>query len=54
MVSEHGLDPAVGTEELVDFPAKLGVDFPTQSDVGDFGDGDNYWDDGGKCANWYA
>ena len=40
-MGEHGLDPAVGAKELVDLPAKLGVNLPSQRNVGDFGDGDD-------------
>ena len=41
VVGEHGLDPPVGAKELVDLPAKLGVNLPSQRNVGDFGDGDD-------------
>ena len=47
-MGEHGLDPAVRTEELVDLPSKLGVDLPAERNVRDLGDGDDNGDDDGE------
>ena len=48
VMGEHGLDPAVRTEELVDLPSKLGVDLPAERNVRDLGDGDDNGDDDGE------
>lgn len=43
----HLLNPAVGTKELVYLPTELVVDFPGETDVYQFGDGN---DDGDGCG----
>ena len=54
VMGEESLDPAVCAKEFIDFPPKLCVDLPTQGDVGDLGDGDDYWNDNGECVDGYV
>ena len=51
MVGEHGLDPAVCAQELVDLPAEFGIDLPSQCDVGNLGDGDDNRNNDGESVD---
>lgn len=48
VVGVHGLDASVGTKELVDLPAKLGVYLPSEGAVCELRDGDNNGNDHGQ------
>ena len=51
VVGEHGLDPAVCAQELIDLPAELGIDLPSQCDVGNLGDGDDNRNNDGESVD---
>ena len=51
VVGEHGLDPAVGAQEFIDLPAELGIDLPSQCDVGNLGDGDDNRNNDGESVD---
>ena len=48
----HFLDASIGSEELVNLPTKFSPYLPTKGNVGDFGDGNDYGDDG--CKNLHG
>ncbi len=53
-MGKHGLYPTVGAKELVDLPAKFGVNLPSQRNVGNFGDGDDDGNNDSKGVDGYV